>query len=69
VSKKIKLVKTSTAAQILGIKPGTLYNWRSASSKNSPKYVKIGSNIYYDVKDLLTYIESHKIDPEKTVEE
>ena len=58
----IRLLTTPAAAMILGIRPGTLYNWRA--DNKGPKYFKAGGKVLYDKKDLHKWIEDKKVDPE-----
>jgi predicted DNA-binding transcriptional regulator AlpA len=55
------LVKVNTAAKILGIKKGTLYNWISNPASKNPKYIKFGRSVFFDLKDLYQFIEDHKV--------
>jgi predicted DNA-binding transcriptional regulator AlpA len=61
--RRIELVKVPTAAKILGIREGTLYNWISKPRNKMPKYVKIGRGIFFDKADLYRFIEDQKVDP------
>jgi hypothetical protein len=49
-----KLVTTSQAAEILGIKPNTLEGWRIRGE--GPPFLKIGRLVKYDETDLIDYI-------------
>lgn len=51
------LLSTQQAAQILGIKPSTLENWRCTKRVEIP-YVKIGRSIRYRQTDIQSLIES-----------
>lgn len=52
----IPLLTTEQAAQILGIKPNTLENWRCTKRVSLP-YVKVGRSIRYRQADLQKFIE------------
>ena len=54
------LVSVKEAATILGIKKKTLEIWRSTQRYFIP-YVKIGSSVKYDVKDIEAFIEKNKV--------
>ena len=43
------------AAKWLGVKPGTLDNWRFL--KTGPAYVRVGRTIRYHESDLIAFIE------------
>jgi hypothetical protein len=59
--KRKRIVRTPEAARIMNRAKGTMDNDRIRG--RGPKYIKIGSAIYYDVDDLYQFIEEHKIDP------
>ncbi len=57
------IMRTSQAAEYIGMKKNTLEVWRC--KKKGPKFHKIGRNIVYFKEDLDTYITSqgvHTID-------
>ena len=63
VSTKIPLVVSDVqAAELLGLKPQTLRNWRCQS--RGPAYSKIGRRCIYAVQDLESYRAKNRIDPE-----
>jgi Helix-turn-helix domain len=55
-------VKTPRAAEILGKAPSTLVKWRCTKEQDLP-YYKSGGTIYYDVRDLINFLESGRVDP------
>ena len=50
------LLLTAQAAEILGIKPGTLDNWRSTKRVQIP-FVRVGRAVRYRLSDLQAFIE------------
>jgi hypothetical protein len=67
---ELKLVDTSTAANILGAQPATLVLWRCTQRYDLP-YVKIGRLVLYDLRDLAEFVERRKVrhtEPTMTVE-
>jgi hypothetical protein len=61
-----ELLDQIQAAEFLGLTPNTLMAWRSR--KLGPAYIKVGGRagvpggrVYYDVRDLLAYIDSRKV--------
>jgi len=59
---KDDFVDARGAAEILGLKPGTLAVWRSRSYNRGPRYKKIGGKILYRKSDLLEFIDSHTVE-------
>jgi hypothetical protein len=57
---KPQLLDNEQAAKFLNISPTTLVTWRCRKSYAVP-YFKIGTRIYYDVADLLAWLESRKV--------
>ena len=53
------------AAEILGLSPQTLRNWRSQS--RGPDYVRIGRAVRYRVGDLIEFAEKRRIRHESEV--
>jgi predicted DNA-binding transcriptional regulator AlpA len=53
-----RMIKEDEAAQILGIKVGTLRRWRSA--RMGPPYVKMGFAVRYDTADLQAYMDANR---------
>jgi hypothetical protein len=53
-------VPTSMAAEILGLKPGTLEVWRSLG--RGPRFKKIGRLVFYDVIDLEAFANAHTVE-------
>lgn len=39
------------------MKPETLYNWKL--HRKGPRYVKVGSRLLYDVRDVADYLENN----------
>ena len=56
---------TKKVAEILGITPGTMANWRSKTLKKGPSVHKIGGRCYYLEDDLNTWIQQQKFVYEK----
>lgn len=51
------LLNTRQAADVLGLKPHTLYVWRS--QKRGPKFIRVGTRaVRYRFSDLLDWIAS-----------
>jgi len=50
------------AAQIVGVTVHALRAWRWR--KQGPKYLKLGSAVRYQMRDLNAYLEKHTVDPE-----
>jgi len=57
-----KLLSTREAVKFLGgaVSAQTLTTWRCTKRQNIP-YLKIGRLVYYDVADLLAWLESRKV--------
>ena len=56
-----ELLDSAAAAEFLGLaSPGVLAVWRSTKRYPLP-YLKMGRKVFYDVEDLLAFIESRKI--------
>ena len=56
------IVDTMRAAQYLGIGQRTLDNWRSQG--RGPRYIRIGSRIYYRIVHLEEYVKANTVDSE-----
>lgn len=52
-----RLIGVAEAAEILGVKPATLYDWRV--DRKGPKAVKVGRLVKYRETDLAAYITAH----------
>lgn len=52
-------VDTVTAAEMMGLAPGTLENWRYKSPYEGPAYARIGKKVVYPVAALEAYIAEH----------
>ena len=52
------------AADLLGLKRGTLSNWRS--QRRGPAYVRLGGGrvIRYRIDDLQRFADQYRVDPE-----
>ncbi len=57
---KPQLLDTKNAARFLGLSYKTLESWRYADNVELP-YVRLGGKIFYEVKDLLGFVEKHKV--------
>lgn len=53
-------VKTVQAADILGLRPGTLEVWRSKG--RGPRYLKIGKNVFYNIPDLDEFANANTVE-------
>jgi len=54
-----RAVNDREAAKILGLAIQTLRNWRH--NRKGPPYIKLGESVWYQVRDLLEYMENCKI--------
>lgn len=50
-----KLLTTQQAAEMLGLSPNTLNQWRNL--KRGPRFVKISKCVRYSEAEILSYIE------------
>jgi len=53
----LQLVDTRRAAEMLALPEGTLKGWRSRNI--GPKFVKMGRDVRYDVRDLLDFVKKN----------
>lgn len=60
IIKKTDLLTTDEAAEMVGVKPGTLVNWRCTKKENIP-YIKIGSKVFYKEKDILDWVDQKRV--------
>lgn len=60
-----KLMTPQEVADLLGIDPKTLNNWR-ATKRYPLSYVKIGRHVRYKPEDVETFIQSRTIDNTKS---
>lgn len=51
------LYTVEEVAEYLRMKPETLYNWKL--HRKGPRYVKVGSRLLYDVRDVADYLENN----------
>jgi predicted DNA-binding transcriptional regulator AlpA len=58
-----KVVNDQESAEMLGVAPQTLRNWRSL--RKGPPYLKVGRAVRYRQEDLIAYLDKRRIDPEK----
>jgi len=56
-------VDERAAAWFLGMRPGTLRNWRSRGC--GPQYVKLGAGAFYPIESLLAFVRASVIETEK----
>lgn len=56
-----QMLNETQAAEMLGLKVNTMRIRRL--KKKAPIYFKIGSRVYYDIKDLQEFIESGRVMP------
>jgi excisionase family DNA binding protein len=61
-SRKPLLLTSEEAADFLGLKTGTLVNWRCTKNQEIP-FIKVGSRVRYREQDLLTWLERQLVVP------
>lgn len=54
------LLPDTAAAEMLGVQPATLTNWRCTKRYNLP-YVKYGRKIFYRREDVEAFIDAHVV--------
>jgi hypothetical protein len=54
-----RYVTTAEASKILGLAKGTLSNMRIYGG--GPNWVKLKKAVFYDVQDLIKFMEEHKV--------
>lgn len=59
---KEERLNNEEAAEFIGIKPGTLVDWRYRGIVNQPKYLKIGNRVWYRKRDLEAWLESRVVE-------
>lgn len=57
----IELVDETKAAKLLDLPKGTLKGWRCRGI--GPKWVKLGRNVRYDVRELLDFVRNNTRTP------
>lgn len=57
------LLNTTQVAEILGVKPATVIQWRWAGK--GPKYIKTARKVLYYEHELKAWIDDHVVDPMK----
>lgn len=56
-----QLLTTKEAAQMIGLKPGTLERYRSNGISNQPPYIRVGQqNIRYRRADLAAWLTTNR---------
>jgi excisionase family DNA binding protein len=60
---KNQLLNTQQAADYLGLKKGTLINWRCTKKEGIP-YIKVGGRVSYWQKDLDQWLMNKRVVPE-----
>lgn len=55
-----RLLKTTEAAEYLGLSERTLRNWRY-EGKEGPKPTYLGRAVRYDLRDLCAWVEKHQL--------
>jgi len=56
-------ITSETAAELLGISPGTLRNWRSGKlPPGFPQPFDVGGRIWYQLRELLEWIDAQRIE-------
>jgi predicted DNA-binding transcriptional regulator AlpA len=60
-----RYITENEAAGILGLKRGTLSNWRS--QRKGPAYVRLGGGrvIRYEISELTAFAEAYRVDPQE----
>lgn len=58
MKEKEKLLNIKEASEILGIKPGTLYQWKWL--KINLRFIKVGRTLRVSEKDLTEFIKRNK---------
>jgi hypothetical protein len=53
-------LNNSQAADVIGVSPHTLVTWRCTKRYDIP-YTKVGKKVFYDLADLLAWLESRKV--------
>jgi DNA-binding transcriptional MerR regulator len=56
-------INETEASALLGVAIQTLRNWRH--QRKGPAYLKLGRSIRYQIEDIKSFMEAHRIDPEK----
>lgn len=59
---ELKFLDTGEAAEFLGRRRQTFYNWRSM--KKGPPYYMVGGRPLYLMDDLISYAKANRVDPE-----
>lgn len=55
-------VDTKTAAQMMGMSPGTLENWRYEKPYRGPRFCKLSNNkVVYRIADIEAYLAAHAV--------
>jgi len=57
------LLKTREAAELLGVKPRTLKNWRDRSTELP--FLKLGGHFYYERRELVAYLRRSRVEVER----
>lgn len=52
---QVTTVSPSRAAEMLGLSPGTMANWRWSGT--GPSYCKVGGRVRYRLRDLSDYLD------------
>lgn len=55
------MLSTKQAANVLGVKPGTLEQWRFYQVSNRPIYRKVGRSVKYRFSDLCKWLEDSAV--------
>lgn len=53
----VKLIDTITAAEMIGLNPRTLENWRVLWK--GPKFVKVGGRVRYSEQHIIEWLNKH----------
>jgi len=57
----LPLLNTREAADVLGVAPGTLEDWRARGTGQGPKWLKVGHAVRYRLQELEEWIEARVV--------
>lgn len=63
-SSSTKFLNDRAAAEIMGLQVQTLRNWRC--SRKGPSYVKAGRAVRYDITDVMSFMQSRRVELESS---
>jgi len=67
MSTSVQYIDERAVAKITGFSLSTLRNERCTSRLKIPHY-KVGRSVRYKISDILDFMESHRIEPEATMQ-